>query len=42
MRLNEEMKAQTQALAKVPISTGFTPENPNGEAQVLFQKKKDQ
>ena len=42
MRLNEELRAQQQAMAKVPISTGFTPESPSGEAQVLFIKKKDQ
>lgn len=42
MRLNEELRAEHQAMAKVPISTGFTPESPSGEAQVLFLKKKDQ
>ena len=42
MRLNEELRAQHQAIAKVPVSTGFTPESPSGEAQVLFLKKKDQ
>lgn len=42
MRLNEELRAQNQALAKMPVSTGFTPESPNGEAQMLFQKKKNQ
>lgn len=42
MRLNEELRAQTCAIAKIPVSTGFTPESPNGEAQMLFQKKKNQ
>ena len=42
MRLNQELRAQHDAMAKVPISTGFTPEAPSGEAQVLFLKKKDQ
>lgn len=42
MRLNEELRAEIAAQAKVPISTGFTPESPSGEAQVLFLKKRDQ
>lgn len=42
MRLNEELRAQNQAIARIPVSTGFTPESPTGEAQMLFQKKKNQ
>ena len=36
------VRAHNLAYSKLPVRTGFTSENPNGEAMLLHQKKREQ